>query len=118
MWEGVELLCPVWAHPSPSTSLCSPTWKFFEPQSFEMLWPLHHVGMIDELHFLAFSLLKRMRGEAKDSRLLVMVFLVPGPQPAAIRSCPVTSLEPQTLLSPRKLQGFSSLSGIEVKDQY
>lgn len=45
--RGVELLCPLWAHHSPGTSMCLAIQKLSKPRLFGFLLKLHYQGMID-----------------------------------------------------------------------
>lgn len=46
-WEGHRASCPPRAHHPPSTTTCSPTWKFPKPGNFGILWRFRHVAVID-----------------------------------------------------------------------
>lgn len=59
---------------SPGTSTCSTTQTFSEPCTLGMLWRLDHVSKVNQLHFQPFTLLKRIRGGAKNSKLLIMAW--------------------------------------------
>ena len=75
--------CPlgVGVHYPPSKWICSLTWKIFKPHTFGILWRLHHVGMIHQLHFQPspLSCLQR-RGVGCKFKLLILLTL-PGDQP-------------------------------------
>lgn len=75
MGRGAELSFLLWVRHSPSISICSPAQKLSEHHTVGILWRIYHTGMMDhELHFQPIYLLKRMGGQAENSKLLIMAW--------------------------------------------